>query len=187
MTAADNSPNPVSAAGTDGKPWSGQRDRFHPDPASVLTAIGICCVVLGGLVAAVTGPFGLAHGSWTAAYLVLVSGLTQCAMGQARTRHLGLTQSRSWGWVQVGAWNLGGALVIGGTLASEPLEVDLGSVLLVAALAIALHATRPATAVAARPAAGRVSPWGNWAYRILLLVLAVSIPVGIVLSNLRHS
>lgn len=156
-------------------------------PAAALTAIGICCVVLGGLVAAVTEPLDLAHGSWVAAYLVLVAGVAQCAMGQARARHTGLKPSLLWGWAQVGAWNLGNALVIGGTLASEPPVVDFGSVVLVAALAIALRVTRPVTAVAARPAAGWVSSWVEWVYWVLLLVLAVSIPVGIVLSHLRHS
>lgn len=42
------------------------------DPATILTATGVGCVVLGGVIAAVTGPLDLAHGSWLAAYLVLV-------------------------------------------------------------------------------------------------------------------
>jgi len=195
MTAGAGSaaPNPMSAAGSDGGTTrSGQRGGLRPDPATALIAIGVCCVVLGGLVAAVTGPLDLAHGSWTAAYLVLVAGVTQCAMGRSRARRPDMAQPRSrdsasWGWAQVGAWNLGNALVICGTLAGAPSVVDFGSVLLVVALVIALHATRPATTVAARSAGQRVSPWADWAYRALLLVLAVSIPVGMVLSHLRHS
>lgn len=172
---------------TDREPRPDRRSAFDRDPAAALTTIGICCVVLGGLVAAVTGPLDLGHGSWAAAYLVLVAGAAQCAMGRARSRRRDLVQPHRWAWAQIGAWNLGGALVIGGTQAGAPLVVDFGSVLLVAALAIALHATRPSTAVAAHSAVRRVSPWGDRAYRILLLVLAVSIPVGIVLSHLRHS
>ena len=77
-------------------------------------------------------------------------------------------------------------MVIGGTLAGEPLAVDLGSALLVIALAIAFHAARAGAGTAARLAAGGVSPLVDHAYRTLLLVLAVSIPVGMALSHLRH-
>ena len=52
----------------------------------MLTATGIGSVVLGGLVAAVTEPLDLTHGSWVAAYLVLVGGVGQGAMGRARLR-----------------------------------------------------------------------------------------------------
>jgi TRAP-type C4-dicarboxylate transport system permease small subunit len=149
----------------------------------VLTVVGSCCVVLGGLVAAITGPFELAHGSWLAAYLVLVGGVTQYAMGRARVWWPDAMQPRSWGWTQVGSWNAGNALVIGGTLGGEPVVVDLGSVLLIAAVGIALHAARPA----ARAGASPTSPLVGLAYRTLMLVLAVSIPVGMVLSHLRHS
>lgn len=167
------------------QPLRGQRD--GPRPGDVLTATGICCVVLGGLVAAATGPLDLARGSWLAAYLVLVGGVAQWAMGRARTRSSDVTQSRRWGWTQLCCWNLGNAAVIGGTLAGEPLLVDTGSVLLVVALAIALHTARPAAGAPARPVAARVPAVVDWAYRALLLVLAVSIPVGMVLSHLRNS
>jgi len=84
---------------------------------------------------------------------------------------------------QVGCWNLGSALVIAGTLAGEPPLVDLGSALLIVALIIALRAAP----FGARTTAARMPRLPELAYRVLLLVLAVSIPVGIVLSYLRHS
>lgn len=90
-----------------------------------------------------------------------------------RLRAVDATSDRV-GWVQVAGWNLGSLLVIGGTLVTTPLLVDLGSVLLVVALVLALRAR-----VARVPAAAAL------AYRAMLLVLAVSIPVGIVLSHLR--
>jgi hypothetical protein len=159
---------------------SSQRHGSPPHPAAVLTAAGTGSIVLGGLVAAVTGPLDLAHGSWLAAYLVLVGGVAQCAMGRAQLRRPEATPPRH-GWAQFGCWNLGNVLVIGATLAGEPLVVDLGSVLLVIALAIALRAVRP------DPAAGGVPALIDRAYRALLLVLMVSIPVGMTLSHLRHS
>lgn len=153
-------------------------------PAAALTIIGVVCVVLGGLVAAVTGPLDLVHGSWAAAYLVLVAGAAQTAMGRARTWWPETERSRSRGWLQLGCWNAGSALVIGGTLTSAPLLVDIGSVLLVVALVLALLGTRSEST--GTPSETPLSTLVAWGYRALLLVLALSIPVGIVLSHLRH-
>lgn len=149
--------------------------RSTPLQARVLLVLGALAVVLGGLVAAVTGPFGWTKGSWAAAFLVLVVGVAQYAMGWMRAD---VADDRS-GWVQVVGWNLGGALVVLGTLVATPLLVDLGSLLLVVALALALRADlRPRPA--ARPRAMVVG------YRLLLLVMLVSIPIGITLSHLRN-
>lgn len=148
-----------------------------PQQARVLLALGGVAIVLGGLVAAVTGPFGWTKGSWAAAFLVLVVGVAQYAMGWMRAD---VADDRS-GWVQVAGWNIGGALVVLGTLVETPLLVDLGSLLLVVALAHALRADlRPRPAAAARPRAMVVG------YRLLLLVMLVSIPIGITLSHLRN-
>jgi hypothetical protein len=170
---------------SNGQALPGARNGLRP--AGVLTAIGACCVVLGGLVAAATGPLDLARGSWLAAYLVLVAGVAQCAMGQARTRRPDVARSRRWDWTHICCWNLGNAVVIGGTLAGVPLMVDTGSVLLVVALAIALHTARRPAGAPARPLATRMPTVVDWAYRALLLVLAVSIPVGMALSHLRST
>ena len=142
-------------------------------PGPVMVAVGWVAVVLGGLVAAVTGPFDWTKGSWAAAYLVLVVGAAQYAMGR---RHPAGPPPDRPGWVQLAGWNLGSLLVIGGTLVATPLLVDLGSVLLVVALALALRGDLQGP----EPAA-----WVTWAYRAMLLVLLMSIPIGIVLSHLR--
>lgn len=147
-------------------------------PGGALIAMGAGAVVLGGLVAAVTGPFGWEHGSWAAAYLVLVVGVAQYAMGRMRPARPRPDRA---GWAQVGAWNLGSLLVIGGTLVTTPLLVDLGSGLLVLALVLALRAAWPGQG--ARRV--RSSALVGHAYRAMLLVLAVSIPVGMLLSHLR--
>ena len=52
-------------------------------PEVVLVDLGACGIVLGGLVAAVTGPLELEQGSWAAAYLVLVVGVAQVVVGLA--------------------------------------------------------------------------------------------------------
>lgn len=145
---------------------------------------GVACVVIGGLVAAATDPLDFSDGSWLAAYLVLVGGVAQSAMGLVRDRlEPASERSPAWGWAQFGGWNLGNAAVIAGTLASATLLVDAGSVLLVLALLIALRATWNA----ARRRAGPLPPIAIWIYRVLLLILIVSIPVGILLSHLRNA
>ena len=146
----------------------------------VVTAGG--AVVLGGLVAAVTEPLALDHGSWIAAYLVLVVGVAQGAMGRARTSDAVRSQIGA-GLAQFGCWNVGGALVIVGTVVERPWVVDLGSVLVCVALALALLATRGLTGPARAAWPRRAWPV---AYRALLVVLLVSVPIGMVLSHLRH-
>lgn len=147
-------------------------------PETMMMATGLGAVVLGGLVAAATGPLGLANGSWAAAYLVLVVGVAQGAMGYSRTRRP--EQRHRTGWAQFSCWNAGSAAVIIGTLVARPWMVDAGSVLLVIALVLALDATRP------RAPGATASPWPA-VYRGMLLLLAISIPIGMVLSHLRHS
>lgn len=141
-----------------------------------MVVIGWGCITLGGLVAAVTGPLDLTHGSWLAAYLVLVGGVAQVAMGsmgRRRATH-----------VQLAAWNGGNLAVIGGALITEPLLVDLGSLLL-GAIVLALLAVR-SSGRHAGGTGGQVPALVLWAYRSLLVALAVSIPIGIVLSHARH-
>jgi hypothetical protein len=144
-------------------------------PATVLTAVGAACIVLGGLVAAVSGPLDLALGSWTAAYLVLVAGVAQYAMGRSRAHRADTTLRMPWAWAQVGAWNAGNALVIAGSLAGIPWLVDVGSVLLLAALVIAFRASWPAS----------LPRWVEAAYRVFLVLLAVSTVIGSVIAHVR--
>jgi len=145
-----------------------------------LIAIGACCVVLGGLVAAFTGPLELARGSWLAAYLVLICGAAQYALGRIPAWLAAGPLSRGQQWSQLVCWNLGNALVITGTLMRTPVLVDTGAVLLVSGLVIAGGAVRridPPT---------RAAHVGGWAYRVVLLALAISVPVGVLLAHLRN-
>lgn len=152
------------------------RTGFTGYPARVFFVVGSCCVVLGGLVAAVTGPLELDKGSWLAAYLVLVCGVAQCAIGTAQARLAGRPIPPARGWSQLTCWNLGNAAVIAGTLIGVPVIVDAGGALLAITLGIALHAARHA-----------VSGLAGWAYRWVLVVLLVSVPIGVVLAHLRDT
>lgn len=174
-------------------------------PGLAMAALGTAAVIAGGLVAAVTGPLALSRGSWAAAYLVLVCGVGQVAMAAARLLartdlaagarigadhggspgSLGSTiaeepavsdRAPRLGWQQLATWNLANALVIAGTLASSPWVVDVGGLGCVAALVMA-----------ARHARALRAGLGTGAYRAVLALMAVSIPVGLLLSHLRNA
>ena len=144
----------------------------RPGPFSIL---GAASVIVGGLVAAVTSPLHLAHGSWAAAYLVLVNGVAQIALGTSQAALAG-TPTRATVIGEVAAWNAGSALVIGGTVMRLPLIVDVGGLLLVIALVMLIATVRGKTAG---------PQWALWTYRLLLVIVLVSIPVGLVLAHLR--
>lgn len=145
------------------------------DGAMIATGFG--AIIAGGLVAAVTEPLGLPQGSWLAAYLVLVAGAAQAAMGTDRRAAQRVAARSGPGWAQFWCWNAGNAAVITGTLASTPLIVGLGSLPLIVALVLAYVVGRESD----------TTTWKLWpaAYRGLLLMLAISIPIGIALSYLR--
>lgn len=148
--------------------------------ASALTMkiVGALSIVAGGLVAAVASPLNLSYGSWTSAYLVLVAGVAQYAMGQARLTWTSGGHER-FGWTQLALWMLGNTAVIVGTVTAAVWLVLAGSVLLLAGLVFAFIGT-----LAAKAGIHRVVLWG---YRALLVLLVVSIPVGMVLSVIRNT
>lgn len=150
---------------------------------TALVVLGAGGVVAGGLVAAATGPLRLAHGSWLAAYLVLVCGVAQYAFGRL-PRLLGAApRPARWGWTQVVFWNVGNVAVIVGTLTSTPVLVDAGAGGLAVGLIVAWLAVRGTGPTAKRSPTLR---WGGRLYRGFLIVLVVSLPVGMVLAHLRQ-
>ncbi|MGF3057130.1 hypothetical protein [Microbacterium sp. YY-01] len=154
---------------------------FRRDSSTVaLAAMGVVAVIAGGLVAAVTDPLEVYRGSWMAAYLVLVVGVAQVSMAIARWLWPTERSTITLGWAQLVLWNSGNATIIAGTLLASPCAVIAGSVLLVAAVAIALMVTRW------RRQRGIRGLW-LFVFRAFMVVLVVSIPVGVILSTLRHS
>jgi hypothetical protein len=155
---------------------SSAENRNTECPGRMFVVTGSGCVVLGGLVAAVTGPLELAKGSWLAAYFVLVCGVAQVAFGTVQVRLAGPSIPPARAWAQLTCWNLGNAAVIWGTLTGVPVIVDAGGALLVIGLGIAFLVSRPA----GPRLAGRV-------YRCVLVVLLLSVPIGLALAHLRHT
>src|SRR5664280_1733410 len=138
-------------------------------------AVGAACIVAGGLVAAVSAPAPSEHASWAAAYLVLVVGAAQAALGVGQALLALRVPSRRNVAVQFTAWNLGNAAVLTGTLAGITTLVDTGGALLVVALLL-LRGVRT----------GREPrTWLLWAFRLLAAVLLISIPIGLVLARTR--
>src|SRR5699024_5312394 len=156
----------AGAAGADGAAGAAGAERglaTRPKPSWAMILLGYGCIIAGGLVAAVTGPLDLAEGSWLAAYLVLVGGIAQLALGWV-PGVLGCSDAGDpGGWMPVVAWNAGSGLVI-------------------VALLLALMQLRGRSEP--RAAGGAVRLLG-WAYLAVLIVLVVSIPVGIALAHLR--
>ncbi|ORI13577.1 hypothetical protein BJI47_21405 [Rhodococcus sp. 1168] len=144
------------------------------DALRVTYFLGVCFVIAGGLVAAVTGPLDLARGSWLAAYSVLVGGVAQCALAVGHTVTGAPAPTSQMSWIRLAGWNLGNLLVIVGALLRVPILVDIGAVPLVVALVLTLRSTRHARR--------RILAVG---YRLVLLVLIASIPIGVTLSHAR--
>lgn len=162
------------------QPDTNQRDTkergAHDQYAAAFFIIGGCCIIAGGLVAAVTGPLALTSGSWVAAYLVLVCGVAQCAFGVAQRAFARHPLTPRTFWVELACWNVGSAAVITGTLVRQPIVVDIGGALLVVALVLLMRAVSPS------PTPRRAL---LWIYRALIIVLLVSIPIGLTLATIR--
>lgn len=139
-------------------------------------AVAGAWVIAGGLVAAVTSPLGLGHGSWAAAFLVLVGGVLQAGLGIAQ--HALAPQCPSPGILRAEllTWNLGCLAVVTGTVLSSPWIVDGGGLLLMVTMGLMIRAV-------GRGAKGPA--WALWTYRAVLLLTVVSIPIGLLLAHLR--
>ena len=145
--------------------------------------LGVVFVVIGGLVAAATAPVASEHGSWAAAYLVLVAGVSQAGLGVGQAMLARRVPSRRVLNVELVAWNVGNAAVIAGTLLETTALVDVGGVVLLVTLALMIRAVRGGgAATAAEAGAVRPAGWMLLTFRILVLVLLVTIPIGLVLA-----
>jgi hypothetical protein len=142
--------------------------------AAPFAAVGAACVIGGGVVAAATAHAPTEHALWAVAYLVLVGGVGQLALGAGQAWLAAAPPSNAVLAVEFAAWNVGNAAVIAGTIADVVWLTDAGGVLLVLALALLLAGT-----------AGARSGWLLRGYRVLIAIVLISIPVGLVLARVR--
>jgi hypothetical protein len=137
--------------------------------------VGAVSIVAGGLTAAVSRPTGFALGSWVAAYLVLVAGVAQIALGLGQARLAREAPGRAEITIELVAWNGAVVATIVGTLLAAPLVTTIGGIALVAALLRFLAGVRSGT-----------SNRSLVLYRVVLTIVLVSTPVGLVLAWIRH-
>ncbi|WP_165310864.1 hypothetical protein [Microbacterium protaetiae] len=129
-------------------------------------------VVAGGLLAAATAYSTTEKTAWATAYMVLVGGVAQGVVGAAmgwlaQRARMPLT------WAAFALFNLGSIGVLAGQLSGLLALTFTGGALLVIALILIIIATRRGA-----PA----HPVLVWAFRVVAVVLAVSIPTGLVLA-----
>ena len=151
---------------------------FLAKGAAMTLAVTAVSVIAGGLAAAVTGPTEWSKGSWVAAFLVLVAGVAQIGLGAGQAYLAVTTPTVAFVTAEVVMWNVACATVIAGTLLSSPATVAVGSVPLVAALVMFM--------VALSDRSGAQRSIIVVGYRLLLLVVLVSVPIGVALSFARH-
>jgi hypothetical protein len=142
-----------------------------------LLSAGAVSVVAGGMAAAVTGPLQWSHGSWVAAFLVLVAGVTQLGIGAGQAQLSATSPTVAFVAAQCGLWNVGCATVITGTLLSSPLAVAAGSAPLMAVFVMSVAALKGQS--------GSPRSVVLVGYRLLLLVVLASVPIGIALAFAR--
>ncbi len=164
-------------------------DRMNElDPALRRTApalvIALLATIAGGVVSAATAHSATQPASWAAAYLVLVGGVATfgLALGRGLLAHrppADLPAGRL--GLELGAWVAGNALVLGGNLGGSAVLLALGSALLVLALVLVVAGTRPHPSRSLPYAAGPA--WVRWLFTAIVVVIAVSIPIGNVLAS----
>jgi hypothetical protein len=134
---------------------------------------GACCVIAGGLIAAITAHDPTRHGVWSVAYLVLVGGVAQVALGAGQAILARELPDHTTTTLEFVALNAGNAAVIAGTLLDLTWLVDAGGILLIATLILFLRGVRGVPNIAP-----------VLVYRALIVFVMGSIPVGLVLARL---
>lgn len=143
--------------------------------AAPFVLLGVAAVIAGGMVSAFTASTPTRQLAWLVAYLVLVVGVAQIGLGAGQAwlavHPLGgaLLTSEFLGFT------LGNAGVAAGTMLSLPLLVDAGGILLVVSLALFLWGVRGSAR----------GGWLRYLYRALVALLLASIPIGLVLAQIR--
>ena len=147
--------------------------RGRPHGALVaFVAVGSAAIIGAGLFSALTARSASYHSAWLVAYLVLIVGISQIALGAGHW----LLASKPLGTrVAVGLlllYNLGNVGVMAGTLTGIAVWVDVGSALLVVALLTFGGATRSSQRTGAL-----------WAYWLFVALLLASVVVGLFFAH----
>ncbi|MBS9534044.1 hypothetical protein KIH27_10655 [Mycobacterium sp. M1] len=133
---------------------------------------GVAAVLIGGVLAsAIAAPAPTRHGVWAVAFLVLVLGAGQLALGAGEV--LLAARAPRTGLPAAVAFNVAGIAILLGVVTDHVLVFDAGSLLLLVTLALLLYDVRDSTR----------RGWWLRLYRLLIVVLIVSIPIGMGLTT----
>ena len=138
--------------------------------------IGGISIIAGGVISAVAAASPSYIASWAVAYIVLVAGVAQLVLGIGQAQ---LTSTQPPTWVIVAeavALNLANVAVLIGSLAEIRVLSYIGAALLVIALVLFVWAVR-----------GNHSRnrWLLYAFRAIVVILAVTAPIGLVIAHSR--
>lgn len=138
--------------------------------AAALTflALGVSAITFAGLFSAATARSATYHSAWLVAYLVLIVGLAQVALGIGQWWLAAKPTGSPTVFVELLFFNVGHGGVIVGTLIAAPVWVYTGSIWLVVALFFFGWQVRS-------PRRRGVALWAYWA---LLVLLVVSVLIG---------
>lgn len=141
--------------------------------AIAFLALGTAAIAFAGLFSAATARSATYHSAWLVAYLVLIVGLAQVALGLGQWRLAAKPLDKVTASVELLLFNLGNAGVIVGTLMSIPVWVYVGSIALVVSLFSFGWQVRS-------PRSRGIALWCYWA---LLVLLVVSVAVGVYFAS----
>ena len=151
----------------------------HELAARLQTAVPFVLVaslalVGAGLISAAAAFSPSYHASWAVAYLVLVVGVSQLVLGLGQALLAPEPPTARTVRFEWASYNLGNAGILLGTLANRQLLTVVGSILLAIALVLLYSQARGTTRAG----------WPVHAYRALLAILFISIPVGLLVAEL---
>ena len=136
-----------------------------------LQVTGVLAIIVGGTLSAALAHAPTRPAMWLVAYLVLVVGMAQIALGAGQWRLAGRPLSPVLLASQWLLFNCANGLVIAGRLLAHPGAVAAGAVVLAASLVLFL-----------RGVSGTGGGWLLCAYRLLVVLLGCSALVGVALS-----
>jgi hypothetical protein len=142
--------------------------------AAPFFVVALLAITAGGVVAAVTAHAPSRALMWMVAFLVLVVGIAQAALGAGQTWLAASTPSLRLVALQCVLFNLGSVGVIAGRLMSSASLVASGTVVFVLALLLFLTGTR-----------GARMGWPVIVYRLGVGLVGLSAMTGVLLSLIR--
>ena len=142
-------------------------------PFAIIAAISI---ITAGLISAITAFSPSYTASWAVAYLILVVGVAQLALGAGQAWLAGEPPSKSLVVSEIIIFNLANFATIGGTLLATLPLVYIGALLFIISLALFLWGTR-----IAKP--------GNvlmvYGFRAIIFILMISAGIGQVIASVK--